>query len=108
MFLPRRASTEPYDDVTDEHCGINIYILADEYFTELSVHTIGPLELTRGFSTFRPIPTRPDHLLALKTEEVRGVINTFLVVYRLSDGRPLLDPPLHLGNVKYEGLEFLP
>ena len=70
FFLPRRASKEAYDAELDEtRCG-NILIRADENFNDITVTTIGELDVTRGFSAFRFIPnTNDSFIVATKTSE---------------------------------------
>ncbi len=73
-----------------------------------------------GFSSFKFVPgTRDQHIVALKTVEFEGRIQTFITVFAL-DGRVLMDVTLVglcfvfvfvflivLGEYKYEGLEFI-
>ena len=77
FFLPRRASHESYNEKDDEHRATNVMITCDEDFTNFHVRTIGELNLTHGFSSFKFIPGTDDNLfVALKTEEDKGTIRS--------------------------------
>jgi len=104
-FLPRRVSHEDYDEVLDEErCG-NIAIISDENFEHIEVEEIGELNKIRGFSSFKFIPMRENEIVALKTQEKDETV-TFITVLDLATGKTLL-PETKIGNVKFEGLEFL-
>jgi len=104
-FLPRRVSREEYDEILDEErCG-NIVITMDEKFEKVEVMEIGELNKTRGFASFKFIPMRENEIVALKTQEKDETI-TFITVIDLATGKALL-PETKIGNVKYEGVEFL-
>jgi len=105
FFLPRRASTEEYNDVEDEKRGTNLMISTDEHFGDIKVSHIGPLINTHGFSSFVFLPGRDDEVAALKTEEVDGVIASYLTVFNL-DGRILL-AETKIGDIKFEGIEII-
>ncbi|PFX19766.1 soluble calcium-activated nucleotidase 1-like [Stylophora pistillata] len=106
FFLPRRASHEMYNEKDDEHRATNVLISCDENFTNFRVHTIGELNLTHGFSSFKFIPGTDDNFfVALKTEEDRGTIRSYIVAYDIH-GRMLMDEIL-IGNNKFEGIEFI-
>lgn len=106
FFLPRRASHEMYNEKDDEHRATNVLISCDENFTNFHVHTIGELNLTHGFSSFKFIPGTDDNLfVALKTEEDKGTIRSYIVAYDIH-GRMLMDEIL-IGNNKFEGIEFI-
>lgn len=75
-------------------------------FSQISVSRVGPLNLTLGFSSFKFIPDTDDQIIvALKSEEDAGQIATYITTFTL-DGRVLL-PETKIGDVKYEGLEFI-
>lgn len=106
FFLPRRASHEMYNEKDDEHRATNVLISCDENFTNFHVHTIGELNLTHGFSSFKFIPGTDDNLfVALKTEEDKGTIRSYIVAYDIH-GRMLMDEII-IGNNKFEGIEFI-
>lgn len=105
VFLPRRMSAEQYNDDLDEERAANKMILANEDFTEIEVKAdIGPFSATRGFSSFKFIPGHPDEFVALKSEEHKDIIRTFITVLKL-DGTVLM-PEQHIDDIKFEGLEI--
>ena len=63
-------SKEPYDKDLDEYrCG-NILLRANSTFTDISVISIGTLNKSRGYSSFKFIPETKDRIIvATKTEE---------------------------------------
>jgi soluble calcium-activated nucleotidase 1 len=106
FFLPRRASSEQYNDQDDEHRATNMLIKADEKFKHISVERIGILNPTVGFSSFKFVPGTNDHIIiAVKSEEDQGKIASYVMVFNL-DGVVLLEPA-RFDNVKYEGIEFI-
>ncbi|CAN9505678.1 unnamed protein product [Ophioblennius macclurei] len=106
FFLPRRASNERYEELADERRGTNLALSCSPDFQDVVVSRVGPLDLTRGFSSFKFVPNTDDQIiLALKSEEDAGKIATYITAFTL-DGRILL-PEAKIGDVKYEGLEFI-
>ena len=106
FFLPRRASHKSYNEKDDEHRATNVMITCDEDFTNCDVRAIGDLNLTHGFSSFKFIPGTEDRLfVALKTEEDRGTIRSYITAFDLN-GKQLLEETL-IGDNKFEGIEFI-
>ncbi|XP_061087324.1 soluble calcium-activated nucleotidase 1-like isoform X1 [Conger conger] len=106
FFLPRRVSSERYDEVADEQRGSNLLLSCSPDFLCVAAGRAGPLLPARGFSSFRFVPGTGDTLvLALKSEERDGKTASYILAFTL-DGRVLL-PDTHIGHVKYEGLEFI-
>lgn len=106
FFLPRRASHDSYNEKDDEHRATNVMITCNEDFTNFHVRTIGELSLTHGFSSFKFIPGTDDNLfVALKTEEDRGTIRSYIVAYDIN-GRMIMDET-YIGDNKFEGIEFI-
>lgn len=105
FFLPRRVSKEAYNEVLDEERGSNLILSTDEFWGDIRASYIGPDIPTHGFSAFQFVPFRETEIVALKTEEYKDKISTFLTVFDLS-GAVLMEEQ-HVGNVKYEGLEIL-
>lgn len=61
----------------DEHRATNILLTADEAFADVHTTHIGPLNMYRGFSSFKFVPgTKDSIIVALKSEENRGKIAT--------------------------------
>lgn len=106
FFLPRRASTETYDEVKDEKRGTNLMFLVDENFEDIEVRNIGAVNPTHGFSSFKFIPgTRDSVIIALKSEEDGGKIASYILAFDLNGN--LVMPETKIGDVKYEGIEFV-
>lgn len=106
FFLPRRSSKERYEETADERRGTNLVLSCSPDFSDIHVSKVGPLLPTHGFSSFKFVPNTDDQIiLALKSEEDAGIIATYITAFTL-DGRILL-PETKIGDVKYEGLEFI-
>lgn len=106
FFLPRRASTETYTETDDEHRAANILFRTDEAFSGIEMSRVGEFSLTHGFSSFKFIPGTKDRVIvALKSEEDKGKIASFITVFNL-DGDVILDE-INIGEHKYEGIEFI-
>lgn len=75
-------------------------------FSSISEQHVGPFNPTHGFSSFKFVPDTDDQIiLALKSEEDAGKIATYIIAFTV-DGRVLI-PETKIGDVKYEGLEFI-
>uniref|UniRef100_UPI0037E82C24 soluble calcium-activated nucleotidase 1b isoform X1 n=1 Tax=Semicossyphus pulcher TaxID=241346 RepID=UPI0037E82C24 len=106
FFLPRRASHEHYEETADERRATNLLLSCPADFSYITVRHVGPLNPTRGFSSFKFVPDTDDQIIvALKSEEDAGRIATYIIAFTL-DGRVLM-PETKIGDVKYEGLEFI-
>ncbi|XP_068995834.1 soluble calcium-activated nucleotidase 1b isoform X1 [Embiotoca jacksoni] len=106
FFLPRRASHEHYEETADERRATNLLLSCPADFSQITVGHVGPLNPTHGFSSFKFVPDTDDQIiLALKSEEDAGRIATYMMAFTL-DGRVLM-PESKIGDVKYEGLEFI-
>lgn len=106
VFLPRRASKERYEETADERRGTNLVLSCPPDFKNIAVSEVGQLNPTHGFSSFKFVPNTDDQIiLALKSEEDAGKIATYIMAFTL-DGRILL-PETKIGDVKYEGVEFI-
>ena len=109
FVLPRRVSSEPYDEVADEKRGDNIVIVCNEDFTEVSSFRVGVKTPERGFSSAKFLPGSGDNILvALKSEEneAQQTQGTYLTIFD-TDGNTLLAETEVPGGHKYEGLEFV-
>lgn len=119
IFLPRRISTEAYDDVKDEKRGGQKLILVDEKFTDAKIvdiqmppNIVDPL---KGFSTFAFVPNTGDrHALAVRSVEDQCVDFTpackqrsYFVVFDVVTGKVLSDEVMAEDQVKFEGVEFV-
>ena len=106
FFLPRRASKLMYDETEDEHRATNLIVKCDSKFKKVSITTVGEVNPIRGFSSFKFVPDTKDNVIvALKTEEDRGNIATYISVFTL-DGT-ILVPDTKFADIKYEGIEFI-
>ncbi|XP_075880421.1 soluble calcium-activated nucleotidase 1 isoform X2 [Nelusetta ayraudi] len=106
FFLPRRASKERYEEVADERRGTNLVLSCSPDFKDIVPSQVGALNPTHGFSSFKFVPNTDDQIMvALKSEEDAGKIATYIMAFTL-DGRILL-PETKIGDVKYEGIEFI-
>ncbi|XP_062311915.1 soluble calcium-activated nucleotidase 1b isoform X1 [Osmerus eperlanus] len=106
FFLPRRASSERYDETADERRATNLLLSCPADFDPVTAARAGPLNPTHGFSSFKFVPGTGDRVvLALKSEEDAGKIATYILAFTL-DGLELL-AETKIGDVKYEGLEFI-
>lgn len=106
FFLPRRCSKEPYNETLDEKRGCSVLISADQDVYDIKVVIIPTLVTTRGFSSFKFIPTSNDNVIvALRTEELEGKTATYVTSFTIN-GEILLEDTL-ISDLKYEGLEFI-
>lgn len=112
LVLPRRVSSEPYDDVKDEHRGSNTIIVVDEDWSDAKVLKAGEHVPERGFSSVKAMPTPEGEetkaLLCLRSEEdaAAGTQTAYISILGL-DGSvkmPEIEVP---GKHKFEGVEFI-
>lgn len=107
-FLPRRAHAKTYNDKEDEHHATNLHITADQDFTNVQIKTLGPLKPEHGFSSFKFMPdTRDELVVALKSKEVDGKLESFIMVYDVLSGATIMDEVTLPGQYKFEGVEFI-
>ncbi|CAB4054612.1 CANT1 [Lepeophtheirus salmonis] len=110
FFLPRRASKDKYDDVVDEVKGTNFLLKMNSNDLGIEVLRVGRSEKiefpSHGFSSFKFIPgSRDRHILALKSEEYKGSITSYITVIDYEGN--ILMPETKIGNYKFEGIEFI-
>ena len=106
FFLPRRASTEKYEETPDERRATNLMFRASADFENILMSRIGPFNPTHGFSSFKFVPDTNDNVIvALKSEEDNGKISSYIMAFTL-DGDIILDET-KIGDHKYEGVEFI-
>ncbi|GKZ01339.1 hypothetical protein MPSEU_001084900 [Mayamaea pseudoterrestris] len=117
VFLPRRISSEAYDENKDEMRGGHQLVLLDEDFTnpkviDLKMTSLDPL---KGFSTFAFVPNSDDkHALAIRSVEencvdftARCQQRTYFLVIDVTTGEQLSDELTYKDKVKFEGVEFV-
>ncbi|KAJ5072373.1 apyrase [Anaeramoeba ignava] len=107
FFLPRKISHQPYDEVIDEMKGSNKLISVNEKFKDIEVIEVGEVNESRGFSSFKFIPGRPNEIIALKTQEVNGEVGSWILVFDIESKKFLL-PETYIDEMKFEGVEFIP
>ena len=118
VFMPRRISTEKYDDVLDEKRGSNKVLLVDEAFTKSELVTVkmASKDGLHGFSSFAFIPgTGDEHVLALRSveEDCAGddldvcKQRSYFVIFDVTTGEVLMDEVEIGDDMKYEGVEFV-
>ncbi|KAL4239927.1 Soluble calcium-activated nucleotidase 1 [Mactra antiquata] len=106
FFLPRRASKEKYEELADERRASNLMFTAKDDFTQVEVKSIGKLNPTHGFSSFKFIPgTNHNVIVALKSEEDGDNKATYILVFNI-DGTIIYEEK-KIGDMKFEGIEFV-
>lgn len=119
VFLPRRISSDTYDDVKDEKMGSNKLVLLNADFTSPQIVTIPMAEPSpglHGFSSFAFVPNSEDrHALALRSveedcvggDEEQCKQRTYVVVFDVLTGEVLMDEVQLPVDMKFEGVEFV-
>ncbi|XP_046405821.1 soluble calcium-activated nucleotidase 1 [Ischnura elegans] len=106
FFLPRRSSKDKYNENEDEMKGTNMILTANEQFTDIQVTYVGEVIPTHGFSSFKFIPNTDDQIIvAIKSEENKGKVASYIMAFSIK-GQILL-AETKIGDVKYEGIEFI-
>ncbi|CEG45676.1 apyrase family protein [Plasmopara halstedii] len=108
FILPRRISTEKYNDMDDEKRGSNKFIIASEDFSSIQVHEVGKITPLRGFSSFKFVPRSDDSVIvAIKSVEVEVEQHqtSYITVFDV-DGNVLMEETEIPGAKKYEGVAF--
>ncbi|KAK4874853.1 hypothetical protein RN001_014213 [Aquatica leii] len=106
FFLPRRCSKDTYNETLDEHRGCSWLISADSDVFNVEATKVDNSKLTRGFSSFKFIPTSEDNVIvALRSEELEGKTATYITAFTIN-GNILLEDTF-ISNLKFEGLEFI-
>ncbi|GMF12117.1 unnamed protein product [Phytophthora lilii] len=108
FILPRRVSTQPYNDMEDEKRGSNKVVIASEDFSSIEVREIGKITPLRGFSSFKFVPRSDDTVIvAIKSLEVEDEQRqtSFITVFDV-DGNVLMEETEIPGAKKYEGVAF--
>lgn len=107
FFAPRKCSSEPFNSKTDDQKGSNLLITVDAKFRKIDVIEVGPVNVQRGFSSFKFLPGSEDTIIvALKTYEDDNSFQTYITAFNIN-GTVYL-PDTCLSNVtKFEGVEFL-
>jgi len=118
IFIPRRVSSDKYDDVKDELMGTNKFVIVDEDFSHGTVMDIKMKEVDRlhGFSSAAFVPNSNErHVVALRSVEENcvGGIDTickqrsYMMVFDVLTGDVLMDEVKFEQDIKFEGIEFV-
>lgn len=119
IFMPRRISREPYDDVKDEKRGSNKVVIVDESFSDAKIVTVNMKEKSpglHGFSSFAFVPgTNDRHALALRSVEEDCALDnmdlckqrSYVVIFDIMTGEVLMDEVKLEQDMKFEGVEFV-
>lgn len=108
FILPRRVSSEAYNDMLDEQRGSNKLVVASEDFSSIEVLEVGKVTPLRGFSSFKFMPRSGDNIIvAIKSVEIDAEDSqtSFLTVFDVK-GNVLLEETELPGGHKYEGIAF--
>lgn len=117
VFMPRRVSTEAYDDVKDEKRGSNKVVIVNESFTDAQIVEVkmASKDGLHGFSSFAFVPGTDDrHAIALRSVEEDCAENladckqrSYIVIFDVTTGEVLMDEVKIEKNMKFEGIEFV-
>jgi len=117
IFIPRRVSSEMYDDVKDERKGTNKVLLVNEKFTESKLVEINmEVDPLHGFSTAAFVPNTDErHIMAIRSVEEDCVggdpemckQRSYLMIFDVLSGEVLLDEVEIDPEMKFEGVEFV-
>jgi soluble calcium-activated nucleotidase 1 len=104
MFLPRKASTDPYDVTMDETKGTNLMIEMDPFQTLVGIQKWGPLEVEWGFTSLKKLP-RSDVYIATKVREIDDETQSKIGLF--THNGTIIGEWFDLGSPKFEGLEVV-
>ena len=120
IFLPRRISREPYNDIQDEQRGAHVLVWVDESFTQTHVQSIAfdSLDPLKGISSIAFVPGTSDrHAMIIRTVEEHCAededdnpcyYESYFVVIDVTTGEQLSDEvKFPQENMKFEGVEFV-
>ncbi|KAL5017820.1 hypothetical protein ScPMuIL_003542 [Solemya velum] len=106
FFLPRRVSHQQYEEVADERRAANMLLSTDDNFEKIDIRFVGDVNPTHGFSSFKFIPgTNDEIIVAIKSEENRGKIASYIMVFTIYGDIILSEKKI--SELKYEGIEFI-
>ncbi|KAJ3452445.1 soluble calcium-activated nucleotidase [Anaeramoeba flamelloides] len=106
-FLPRKISSEIYEEEKDETQASNKLISVDNKFKNVMVEEIGEYDNTKGFSSFKFIPSSPDEMIITKSLEVGDKTESYIMIVNFITKKILL-PLTKFADEKYEGVEIIP
>ncbi|KAB0798261.1 hypothetical protein PPYR_09254 [Photinus pyralis] len=106
FFLPRKCSTEKYNYTADAYLGCSYLLSADADINGIRAVQIPSVDGSRGFSSFKFIPTSGDTVIvALRSVEVGDKTATYITAFTI-EGKVLLQDTL-ISDLKFEGIEFI-
>ncbi|KAK5640785.1 hypothetical protein RI129_009332 [Pyrocoelia pectoralis] len=106
FFLPRKCSRDHYNYTVDGHSGCSVLLSADVNMNGVQAVQITNTVDTRGFSSFKFIPTSGDTVIvALRSEEVGDTTSTHITAFTIN-GKILLQDSF-VSDLKFEGIEFI-
>jgi soluble calcium-activated nucleotidase 1 len=105
IIVPRKASTEGYEEKKDEKKGTNLMIISNQRFNAIKVKKLGEEELEYGFSSIKKLPNM-NMFVGIKVKELTDPkeTNTKLIIFD-TEGKFHSDY-VDLGNIKFEGIEI--
>lgn len=109
VFLPRKVSTESFDDKGQETKGSLKMVIATDDFSDIRIVDIKLTDAsnTKGFSSFKFVPNTHNRvIIALRSVEVGDSQSTSLVMFTI-DGQELVKDIVVSPIYKYEGIEFV-
>mmetsp|Transcript_25940 Transcript_25940/g.39177 ORF Transcript_25940/g.39177 Transcript_25940/m.39177 type:complete len:410 (-) Transcript_25940:37-1266(-) len=121
VFVPRRVSTEPFNEEADERKGANVIVLVNPSFTDgkvVPIKNTGDIDPLHGFSSIAFVPnTQEKHVLAVRTVEENCLEMTtcqqrsYFMVLDLWTGDILMEEVEYhhatRDKIKFEGVEFV-
>ena len=108
FFLPRRESSEMYNEVVDEEKGTNVVIRTSSTFSNVKYSRLPAAPIKkRGFSSFKFVPHTNDLIIiGIKTKEFKGEVASYATVFKTN--MDLLMEEIEISPTdKFEGVEFV-
>mmetsp|Transcript_4707 Transcript_4707/g.6112 ORF Transcript_4707/g.6112 Transcript_4707/m.6112 type:complete len:428 (+) Transcript_4707:622-1905(+) len=118
VFMPRRISSDKYNENFDEKKGGTKIVLVDPDFSNTQVLTVTGMTVDplRGFSSFAFVPgTKDEKLMAIRSVEEDCVggdgqvckQRSYLLIIETLTGKVVSDEVKFEEDLKFEGLEFV-
>jgi soluble calcium-activated nucleotidase 1 len=119
LILPRKLSSEGYDEALDEQRSGNVLFVANEDWTAFRHVAVGEQEPLWGFTEIRLLPdsaqpvrrSDPSLLMAIKVKEFEGELASKVVVFDTEGAIHTAGDDafvsIPVAGMKFEGLEFV-
>uniref|UniRef100_A0A915E285 Apyrase n=1 Tax=Ditylenchus dipsaci TaxID=166011 RepID=A0A915E285_9BILA len=111
FVLPRKHSSDPFDEVDSQIKGVNFMLVASEDFSDIKIVPLlnkTAVDTRLGFSAFQFLPGTNDQVIvALKTLEVDDSPLASYIVALDVTGNILYEEIKIDGDIKLEGIEFV-